>query len=108
MLKKIIPFIFGCAGPLLLLRLFSGCGAWASHWGDFSCCGAQAVGHVGFSSWGSRAPEHRLSTCGTQALVVLWHVRSSGPGIEPMSPALVGRFFPTEPPGKPSVICAKH
>ena len=26
-----------------------------------------------------------------------------GPGIEPMSPALEGRFFITEPPGKPSV-----
>ena len=25
-----------------------------------------------------------------------------GPGIEPMSPALAGRFFTTEPPGKPS------
>ena len=25
----------------------------------------------------------------------------SNPGIEPMSPALTGRFFATEPPGKP-------
>ena len=25
-----------------------------------------------------------------------------GPGIEPVSPALLGRFFTTEPPGKPS------
>ena len=24
-----------------------------------------------------------------------------GPGMEPMSPALVGRFFTTKPPGKP-------
>jgi len=24
-----------------------------------------------------------------------------GPGIEPMSPALVGRFFTAEPPGSP-------
>ena len=24
------------------------------------------------------------------------------PGIEPMSPALVGRFFTTQPPGKPA------
>ena len=24
-----------------------------------------------------------------------------GPGIEPMSPALAGRFFTTDPPGKP-------
>ena len=27
----------------------------------------------------------------------------SDPGIEPSSPALAGRFFTTEPPGKPNV-----
>ena len=27
-----------------------------------------------------------------------------GSGIKPMSPALAGRFFTTDPPGKPSVI----
>ena len=27
-----------------------------------------------------------------------------GPGIEPESPALAGRFFTTEPPGKPPEI----
>ena len=27
------------------------------------------------------------------------------PGIEPMSPALTGRFFTTEPPGKPRHVC---
>ena len=75
--KKNNLSVFGCAGHLLLPRLFSGCGAWASHWGDFSCCGAQALGHADFSSWGSGALEHRLSTCGPQALVALWHVRSS-------------------------------
>ena len=30
------------------------------------------------------------------------------PGIEPMSPALVGRFFSTEPPGKPLSMCGRH
>ena len=35
-----------------------------------------------------------------------WHVRSShmGSGIEPMSPALAGGFFTTEPGGKPSKL----
>ena len=40
---------FGCAGSLLLLRLFSGCGkrvAVASHCCGFSCGGTQALGHV--------------------------------------------------------------
>ena len=27
-----------------------------------------------------------------------------GSGIEPVSPALAGRFFTTEPPGSPSII----
>ena len=26
------------------------------------------------------------------------------PGIDPVSPALVGKFFTTEPPGKPSLL----
>ena len=31
-----------------------------------------------------------------------------GPGMEPVSPALVGRFFTTEPSGKPSVSCLRQ
>ena len=31
-----------------------------------------------------------------------------GPGMEPVSPALAGRFFTTEPPGKPSCIILEH
>ena len=33
-------------------------------------------------------------------LIPPWHVESSGPGVEPMSPALAGRFLSTMPPGK--------
>ena len=40
--------------------LFSGCEG-ASHCGSFSFCRTQTLGHVGFSSYGSRALEHRLS-----------------------------------------------
>ena len=65
--------------------LLSGCSAWASHWGGFFLCGAQALGCVGFSgglsSCGSWALEHRLHSCGARA------------------PA--GGFFITESPGKP-------
>ena len=54
---------------------------------------------TGFSSWGSRAPEPGLSSCGT--LVFAWrHVGSSRPRIEPVSPTLAGGFFTTEPPKK--------
>ena len=58
-------FILGCAGSLLLQGLFSSCGeqrllssdgAQASHWGGFSCCRAQALGHSGFNNCDTRAP----------------------------------------------------
>ena len=44
---------------------------WASHCGGFSC-GAQSLGHLGFSSCGSWALEHRLSSCSA----VAWKVKS--------------------------------
>ena len=54
-----------------------------------SRCGAQALGCVGFSS------------CGTWAYLLrgMWDLLRSE--IEPMSPALAGRFFTTEPTLKP-------
>ena len=60
--------------------------------------------HMGFSSCGSRALECRLSSCGARAHLLhgMWDL--PGPGLEPVSPALVGRFLTTEPPGKPSFI----
>ena len=53
------------------------------------------------SSWGSRALEHRVSSCGTRAQLLhgMWDL--PGPGLEPVSPALAGRFLPSAPPGKP-------
>ena len=61
-----------CALSSLLLRLFSSCREWGllsscavqvSQNCVFSCCGAQALGCMGFSSCSSRVPEHRLSSC---------------------------------------------
>ena len=83
------------------------CGAWASHCSGFSCCAAWALGTQAsvvvacwLSSCGSQAVEHRFSSCGTRAqlLTVMWDL--PGPGLEPMSPALAGRFLTTAPPGK--------
>ena len=56
---------------------------------------------AGFSSCGSRALERRLSSCGARASLLhgMWDL--PGPGIEPVSPALAGRFLSTAPPGKP-------
>ena len=54
----------------------------------------------------SPVAEHRLQTrklsnCGSQAQLLrgMWDLPR--PGLEPMSPALTGRFSTTAPPGKP-------
>ena len=88
----------------------------ASGWGGYSLlrCAVfslrwllllQSTGsrRTGFSSCGTWAPERRLSSCGAQAewLRGMWDL--PGPGLEPVSPALAGRFLTTAPPGK-SVI----
>ena len=89
-------------------EVLSSYSAWTSHCSGFSCCGAQTLGHVGVSScstrarqlwlWNSRA---QASSCGSWAQLLCGTWDPSGPGIEPMSPALAGEFFSTEPLGKP-------
>ena len=56
---------------------------------------------MAFSSCGSRALERSLSSRGARAYLLhgMWDL--PGPGIEPVSPALAGRFLTTVPPGKP-------
>ena len=48
-----------------------------------------------------RLQTRRLSTCGPRAQLLrgMWDLPR--PGLEPMSPALAGRFSTTAPPGKP-------
>ena len=48
--------------------------------------------------------ERRLSNCGSRAhlLCCMWDLPR--PGLEPVSPALAGRFSTTAPPGKPRVL----
>ena len=55
---------------------------------------------VGFSSCGSWALERRLSSCGTRACLLRGTWDLPRPGLEPVSPALVGGFLTTVPPGK--------
>ena len=44
---------------------------------------------------------HGLNSCGSQAYLLHGRWDPPGPGLEPMSPALAGRFLTTAPPGKP-------
>ena len=76
--------VFDCVGSSLLGGLFSSygeqglvssCGVRASHCTAFSGR-LQTRVHAGFSSCGSWALEHRLSSCGSD-LVALWHAGSS-------------------------------
>ena len=50
-----------------------------------------------------RLQTRRLSSCGAQAQLLrgMWDLPR--PGLEPVSPALAGRFSTTVPPGKPSI-----
>ena len=68
-------------------------GGWAS---VFVACGLSSC-----SSW---ILEHRLNSCGTWALVFHGRWDLPGLGMESVSPVLAGRFFTTEPPGKPRYV----
>ena len=65
-----------------------------------ACRGAQALGHAGFSSCSTCALEHRLSSL-VALLCGMWDL--PGPGIEPVSPALMGRVSSSEPLEKPLI-----
>ena len=108
-------FISGSAGSLLLSELFSSCsnrGAtpwlwWrTSHCGSSSGCGQGlwGVGASGALTRGLRSCDvwavERMLSSGGAGLVV----GSSWSEVEPMSPALRGRFLTTEAPGKPFLI----
>ena len=56
--------------------------------------------YMGLSSCSSQAPEHKINSSGAQAQLFCGMWDPPG-GIEPESPELAGRFFTTEPPGKP-------
>ena len=61
---------------------------------------ASVAAAQGLEGCGSQALEHRLSSCDAWARLLygLWDL--PGSGIEPVTAALSGRFFTTEPPGK--------
>ena len=104
-------------------ELLSSCTAWASHCSGFSWCRAQALACAGFSTCSIQAQCAGFSTCSIQAQQ-LWllgsrpQLNSCGPwaqllcgiwglpgsGIEPMFPAVAGRFFTTVSPGQSSLF----
>ena len=100
-------FIFGCVGSLVRARAFSSCGKrgplfiavrgplFIAVRGPFTIAAPPVAGH--------RLQTRRLSSCGSRAqpLRGMWDLPR--PGLEPVSPALAGRFSTTAPPGKPKL-----
>ena len=82
-------------------RAFSSCGKrgplFIAVRGPLTIVGSLVAGH--------RLQTRRLSSCGSQAQLLhgMWDLPR--PGLEPMSPALAGRFSTTAPPGKPQDYC---
>ena len=95
--KKFIMylFIYGCVGLRFCARAFSCCGKW----------GPLLIAVRGpLIIAASLVAEHRLSNCGSRAQLLrgMWDLPR--PGLEPVSPALAGRFSTTAPPGKPKKL----
>ena len=81
-------------------RAFSSCGKWGPLFiavrGPLTVAASLVAEH--------RLQMRRLSNCGSRAqlLCCMWDLPR--PGLEPVSPALAGRFSTTVPPGKPNKI----
>ena len=84
-------------GLCFCARAFSSCGKWGPLFitvrGPLTIAASPVAEH--------RLQTRRLSNCGSQAQLLrgMWDLPR--PGLEPVSPALAGRFSTTAPPGKP-------
>ena len=78
-------------------RAFSSCGKWGPLFiavrGPLTIAASPVAEH--------RLQTHRFSNCGSQAQLLRGMWDFPRPGLEPVSPALAGRFSTTAPPGKP-------
>ena len=83
-------------GLRFCVRAFSSCGKWEPLFiavrGPLTIVASLVAEH--------RLQTRRLSSCGSRAQLLrgLWDLPR--PGLEPVSPALAGRFSTTAPPGK--------
>ena len=78
-------------------RAFSSCGKWGPLLivvrGPLTVAASFVAEH--------RLQTRRLSSCGSRVQLLRGTWDLPRPGLEPVSPALVGRFSTTVPPGKP-------
>ena len=87
-------------GPRLRARALSSCGKrgplFIAVHGPLTVAASLAAEH--------RLQTCRLSSCGSRAQLLRGMWDPPRPGLEPVSPALAGRFSITAPPGKPPPI----
>ena len=80
-------------------RAFSSCGKWGPLFiavrGPLTIAASLVAEH--------RPQTRRLSNCGSRAQSLRGMWDPPRPGLEPVSPALAGRFSTTAPPGKPQL-----
>ena len=86
------------------VRAFFSCGKWGPLFiamrGPLTVAASLVAEH--------RLQTRRLSSCGSRAQLLrgMWDLPR--PGLEPVSPALAGRFSTTAPPGKPGCFSNKY
>ena len=78
-------------------RAFSSCGKW----GPLLIAVRRPLTIAAFLVAEHRLQTRRLSNCGSRAQLLRSMWDPPRPGLEPVSPALAGRFSTTAPPGKP-------
>ena len=95
--KYIYLFIFAVLGLRFCARAFSSCGKrgplFITVHGPLTIAASVVAEH--------RLQTRRLSSCGSWAQLLRGMWDPPRPGLEPVSPALAGRFSTTVPPGKP-------
>ena len=78
----------------------------------FSSCGKRGplfiAVHRPLTIAASLVAERRLSGCGSRAQLLRSMWDPPRPGLEPVTPALAGRFSTTAPPGKPEATIFKE
>ena len=81
-------------------RAFSSCGKW----GPLFIAVRRPLTIAASLVAEHRLQTRRLSNCGSQAQLLCGTWDLPRPGLEPVSPALAGRFSTTAPPGKPPKV----
>ena len=93
-------------GLCFCARAFSSCGKWGplliAMRGPLTIAASPAAEH--------RLQTRRLSNCGSRAQPLRGTWDPPRPGLEPVCPALAGRFSTTAPPGKPQqcILIKEH